>query len=410
MVFLSRLFAFAGVFGLFCTLSCTDGASGQIAASVHIPAPEKPKIDPALQAFVADYARFFADSMRLTGAPGAAVVIVKDSQVVFLKGYGLRDAGAADSIDAHTVFRVGSLSKGFAGVLAGITVQGGALRWDEPVQQRYPLFRLRDVEQARRVRLWHLLSHTSGLPYHAYTHLIEEDYPLDKIASEYFPQTRLGGREGEFYAYQNAAFSVAGEMLARASGETYAQLLREKIFLPAGMYDASSDYLSMQVRPNHALPHQWTGMGWQAAELSPGYYTNAGPAGGVNASASDMGQWLRVLLGYRPDIVADSTLEHVFQPVVRTDKERHIFPRWIGGDGAGYAMGWRVLTRGADTIVYHGGYVNGFRSEIAFNRADGIGVCILFNSNTELSKTCVPAFFARWSRHREAVLNDKKSS
>jgi beta-lactamase class C len=113
-----------------------------------------------------------------------------------------------------------------------------------------------------------------------------------------------------------------------------------------------------------------------------------------------MGEWLKLLLGHRPDMISDATLDKVFSPIISTSKERRIFPRWLGRDAASYAMGWRVLTDGPDTVIYHGGYVNGFKGEIAFNRRDDIGVCVLFNAHSELGKVCIPEFFQRWKLQR----------
>ncbi len=334
--------------------------------------------------------------MRLTNTPGAAIVLVKDSQIVFMQGYGLRSAGGRDSIDAHTVFRIGSLSKGFAGVLTGILVQDSLLSWDDPVQKHYPDFTLRDSNQAARVRLWHLLSHTSGLPYHAFTNLIEKGFRIPRIVVDYFPKAQVSGKEGEFHAYQNAALCVMEEVMLRKTGKTYPQLLAEKIFAPAGMKCASCDFESICREQNKALPQVATGWGgWHADSISPMYY-NAAAAGGVNASIADMGQWLVTLLGYRPDIVSAATLDRVFQPVVKTDKERRIFPHWLRRDAASYALGWRVLDNQGETILYHGGYVNGYKSEIALDRREGIGICVLFNAHTEMSSACIPAFFEQW--------------
>jgi len=354
------------------------------------------KLPSHLEAFIAEYVRYFEDSMRLTNTPGAAMVIVKDSQIVFIHCYGPRIVGRQDSIDEHTVFRIGSLSKGFAGVLTGILVQDSLMRWDDPVQKYYPAFSLKDRKQAARIQLWHILSHTTGLPYHAFTNLIEKDFSIPRIVTDYFPQAPISGKEGAFYAYQNAALCVIEEVMLRQTGKTYPQVLAEKIFAPAGMQCASCDFESIFREQNKTLPHFATGLGtWRADSISPLYY-NAAAAGGVNASISDMGEWLKLLLGHRPDIVADSTLDRVFHPVVKTDKERRIFPHWLSRDAASYALGWRVLDNNGETIIYHGGYVNGYKSEIAFDRRDGIGICVLFNAHTPLSNACIPAFFERW--------------
>lgn len=375
--------------------ACADAP----AQAVALP-PVRPTGLPAqLQAFINDYDRYFRSEMAATQTPGAAVVIVKGGEVVFLSGYGVRAAGAADSVDAHTVFRIGSLSKGFAGILTGMLVQDSVLDWEEKVQRRFPEFTLRDPEQARRIRLWHLLSHTTGLPYHAYTNLIERGFDTRRIITEYFPKAPVSGKEGVFFSYQNAAFCAIEEVMLGATGKNYQQLISEKIFSPAGMLDASCAYADIMSKQDKALPHFQTGAGWRSGEISKEYY-NSKAAGGVNASIADMGEWLKLLLGHRPDMIDGATLDKVFSPIISTSKERRIFPRWLGRDAASYALGWRVLTDGPDTVIYHGGYVNGFKGEIAFNRRDDIGICVLFNAHSELGKTCIPEFFQRWKLQR----------
>lgn len=388
------------------TPTCTQAPAAPVSsvAPAFLPALVLPTPNPPLEEFVAKYDRYFAEQMARTGTPGAAMVIVKDSQVVFQRGYGLRAVGAPDSVSTNTVFRIGSLSKGFAGVLSGILVSQGTLRWDEPVKQLVPAFRLRDRVQTGRIQLWHLLSHTTGLPYHAYTHLLEQGYDIPTLMRTRFPVVPLAWKEGGTYSYQNAVFCVVEEMMKAATGQTYQTLLNEKIFRPAHMRTASCDYASMNGTVDKALPHVPVRGGWRPDIITSHYY-NATAAGGVNASIADMGEWLKVLLGQRPEVVSTATLDEVFRPVVKTGRERRIFPQWIGKDDASYALGWRVLERGGDTILYHSGSVNGFRAEIALNRRDGIAVCMLFNACTPIGRDCVPAFFDQWNDSRMAVLD-----
>jgi beta-lactamase class C len=397
---ISRLAFFSGLFALALSQNgCIEDVASKPVNPVH---HASPPVDPELQAFLKDYRQFFEASMALTQTPGAAVVVVKGDSIIFQQGFGVKKIGVTDSVDLHTVFRIGSLSKGFAGILTGILVQNGLLHWDEPVQHYYPAFTLRDHNQAKRMVLWHLLSHTTGLPYHAFTSLIERGFDTKKIVAEYFPQAPISGKEGVFFSYQNAAFCVIEEVMQGATQKTYPQLLQENVLSPAKMHFASCDFQSMQNCQDKALPHFWIGNTWRSDTISRAYY-NAAAAGGVNASIADMGEWLKLLLGHKPEIISLNTLEKVFSPVVQTGKERRTFPRWINREDASYAMGWRVLHHNNDTIIYHGGYVNGFRSEIAFNRRDNIGICILFNASSDLCSTSVPAFFDRWDAVRSKI-------
>ncbi|MCF8244660.1 MAG: beta-lactamase family protein [Saprospiraceae bacterium] len=385
------------ILGLTMFAACThsDPPSKPMGAFLR---PSPPPLDPNLEVFLKDYHRYFEDSMILTLTPGAAVVIVKDSQVVFIKGYGYRAEGRPERVDEHTVFRIGSLSKGFAGILTGMLVEEGNLKWTDKVQQYLPDFNMRDPEQAQRLEVRHLLTQTTGLPYHSFSNLIERGYDSSYVLSQY-PLAKLAGKEGDYFSYQNAAFSLIEPILGQATGKPFNQLLEEKIFHPLGMGNASSDYEGIVNSPNHALPHHYRRPGWAADSITHRYYKFAA-AGGVNASVSDMGEWLKALLGHQPTVIPAKVLKDAFTPVIGTGLERPTLQGFIDRDSAFYAKGWRILEHGSDTLVYHAGFVNNFLCEIALNQRDGIGICVLFNAPSPLAGKCIPAFFRRWEKVR----------
>ena len=384
--------------------SCLDSKPGNRAAET-LPASQDSNgqaLSPSLQRLLSDYHRYFEEEMQETGTPGAAIVIVKDGEILLRRGYGVRESGTADSVDINTVFRIGSLSKGFAAVLTGIFQERGWLSWEDPVQQYYPSFSLKDPEQASRIKIWHLLSHTTGMPYHAFDNLSEMGYDLETIVKDHFPTASLYCREGESYRYQNVAFSVIEPVLETVSGKSYPELLDEYIFKPGGLGSASSGLEPMLSSGNVALPHRRGGNGYAPDKVSARYYDLVA-AGGVNASISDMGEWLRLLMGARPEIVGEKTLAEIYCPVIGTGTERRIFAGWVERNQAHYGLGWRVLNPGNDTIIYHAGYVNNYHSEIAFSQRDNIGICVLFNANSPMKRACIRKFFELWEECREEM-------
>jgi beta-lactamase class C len=387
--YLMQAFVFLSSILLVCCYNTTAPKPVDIASKKEM---VKAKLDPELQGRLTAYSDWFEREMQFNGSPGAALVIVKDSSIVLAKGFGVKKNGMQGSVDAETIFRIGSLSKGFAGVCSAILVQEGKFGWEDPMQKHYPEFELRDKAQTKRICIKHVLSQSTGLPYHAYTNLLEEGWGVPRIIKEYFPKARLGGKEGSFYAYQNVAFCAIEAVIQRTSGADYPTLLRERIFKPLGMSTASCDFASIRFAPNHALPHFWAGSYWASDSISPLYY-DAVAAGGVNASITDMGKWLTLLLGHQPQVLSARGLDPVFQPRISTEKERQVLRGWVSGKEAAYGFGWRILTPGTDTIVYHAGYVNGFRSEIAFNRKAQVGVCAIFNAAAPMAVDVVPEFF-----------------
>ncbi|MEM1119711.1 MAG: serine hydrolase domain-containing protein [Bacteroidota bacterium] len=362
--------------------------------------PEIPT-NPHLEAFVETYLQQFEQLFIETNTPGAALAIVRNDEVLHLSGYGVKSVVAKDSVDAHTVFRIGSLSKGFASVLAGILVEKGELKWTDKVQHFVPEFVLKDSAQSRRVNLIHLLSQSSGLPYHAYTNLVEAGLDVKNIAQQ-FRSVNLISQEGEIYAYQNAAYSLIGPVLEKVRREPLATIFEKELFEPLGTNYTSTNYESLTTTPNLALPHSGGADSWHHRKLSKKYY-NAIPAGGINASISDMAKWLKLLLGNRPDIISNKTLTAIFQPRIDTKNKRRYFKDWAMVDGTYYGMGWRVLTNERDTFIYHGGYVNGYRGEILIHPREDLGICVLANAPSKLPNRAIPAFLETYAEKRDAI-------
>ncbi len=380
-----------GVF--FC--SCGDEASnlseqtGQVAGLT----PEQK----AQAIFLKNFESFFKVQLEAAKCPGAAFVIVKDSTVIFEKGFGVKSSGSKDAVDIHTVFRLASLSKGFTGILTGKMVQEGFLGWDDKVKEIIPAFSLKDRRQAARITVKNLLTHTTGLPRHAYTNLIEAGQTIDEIIPQ-FARVKLIGKEGELFAYQNAAFSIIEKILQKKTGLEFQTLLADQLFKPAGMKNASASYEVFIQNNNIASPHDWNAAdsSFYPVPVTRKYY-NTASAGGINASIHDMGIWLQILLGARPEIVSNETLDAVFAPFIESQNESRFF-QWEGVTRSSYGMGWRIFEFEGAELVYHGGYVNDYRSEIAIDRKNKIAVCALFNAPNPVASTIVPEFFKAFWR------------
>jgi beta-lactamase class C len=349
-------------------------------------------MDDALTSYLDEFALNFEEGLNDLQIPGAAVVIVKDGRIVFQQGFGVKERGKPELVDENTVFRLGSVSKGFASVLAGVMAEEGVVGWDHPVSRYLMDFRLNDPEQTGRVQVRHLLSHTTGLPRHAYTNLVEDGLPMNRIIPR-FEQVPLIGNEGFQHAYQNAAYSVIESILEFQTGTDFNTLLHEKLFDPLEMEFASANHAGIFNSENRASPHLFHSRtrGRVPVPITNKYY-NAVSSGGINASASDMGKWLLLLTGHYPEIISEEALSEIFEPVA-TIRNRRFSRHWEGVNQSHYAMGWRVLDNNGQKIVYHGGYVNGYRSEIAFSPEDGTGICILVNTNTNYPLTVIPDFF-----------------
>ncbi|MBI3482716.1 MAG: beta-lactamase family protein [Bacteroidetes bacterium] len=331
-------------------------------------------------------------------APGAALAVLKDTSIIFLKGYGLREFGQPDSIDARTVFRIGSVSKSVTATLCTVLVNEGVIHWDDPVMEYLPDFKLKSEDATRKLTLRHLLSHTEGLPYHAYTDMVDKSAPVDTLI-DYLQDLDLIAEPGQIYSYQNVGFSLIGKVIEAATKKTFEEVLTEKLFRPLHMVDASASFQKIAKNKNSAKPHQLT----QPLKISEAYYSVA-PAGGVNASAQDMALWLKELLTQKANVLTKERLTEIFEPQVQATVRNLNFFKWKRLRKSFYGLGWRVISfADGDTLLYHGGLVNNYRCEVAVNLKTKTAVALLVNSPGLLANQGVPQFFKIYDRYLDSI-------
>jgi beta-lactamase class C len=325
---------------------------------------------------------------------GTGVSVVIEDRVVYEKTFGFSDFQKKIPLTTNSVFRIGSLSKTFTGVLAGILEQDGKISFDDHVKKYIPEFELRNDTFTQQLKLSHLLSHSSGLPYHSYTNLVEAALPLKKIIP-YFKDIKTLEVPGVQYSYQNAAFALSGEVMSRATGRKISDLFKEELFKPLNMTNTSVDYLSISSKKSTAYPHIKSGDGWSVRKLNRKYY-NSIPAGGVNISTGDMSKFLKLLLGQNPSLISKETLTHITKPYIKTNVTYRYYTKWPMFSDSYYGLGWRIHTfqnetsSSVDTLYHHGGMVNGYRSEIAFDPKEEFAIAVMFNSTSNFSKDVIP--------------------
>lgn len=324
---------------------------------------------------------------------GAGVSIVQGDSILLSNGYGKRHIDSDQQIDGETAFRLGSLSKGFAGVLSASIKNDGLINWNDNIKKYLPEFELGGNHIAK-ITIAHILSHSSGTPYHSYTDLLESGMALEKIAPRFKDVVPIS-EPGNLYSYQNALFAFSGTIIEKATRGKFGNTMDKKLFKPLGMDHATTNHDDFISNENIAYPHQKTNHSWRSLQLTD-KYDNAIAAGGVNASSLDMAKWMRFLLGHNPEVLDQAALQDVFKPQVDIKGKRKYYQRWKGHQSSFYGFGWRIHTfknsetDKESTIIHHGGSVNDYRNEIAIFPEDDLGICVLFNSNTHLASTVIP--------------------
>ena len=178
---------------------------------------------------------YFDKAIAVGDIVGAGVSIVKGDSIVLSEGYGKRSMNSSVGVNGETVFRLGSLSKGFTGILVANLETEGKVDWQDKVSDFVPGFKLGDINNTNKVTLANVLSHSSGPPYHCYTDLVEAGLPLKDIAKR-FTAVKPISKPGTSYSYQNAMFALSSEMLYKATGVDIKTSLSQKFFKPLGMF------------------------------------------------------------------------------------------------------------------------------------------------------------------------------
>jgi len=373
------------------TIFVSRGTESIETISAQVPGPSFAERDPVhLSPPFREFVQFMEQELDSTQTVGAAFTIVHEGDVVYTGTYGVREKGSLNEVDEHTLFRMASVSKGFAGVLASILEQDGAFSLNDRVVEYYPGFQLKDSVNTADLTIRNLLSHTSGLVPYAFDNLVEADQDLPTII-ERLDEVDISAPPGELYGYQNVMFSMLDPIVRKTTGIPYQELLQERIFNPLGMTDASAGPVDMDRNPNLAYPHVRTKNGYAALHPHEGYY-NVLPAAGVNASISDMGNWLLALLGYKPEWMSDSVLNNISTPVIYTPLKWQYTRYWKPFRERYYSLGWRIYNYQGRQIIYHGGYIRGYRAEIAFCPSEDVGIAFMQNSPNNLASRCVPTF------------------
>jgi beta-lactamase class C len=347
-------------------------------------------------------------NIEQSGAVGGAVVITYKGQIALIKCFGAKKAGENSAVDKNTIFRLASVSKTVTGVLAGILAAEKTINLDDKVVDYIPEFKLKFQESTNSIKIKHLLSHTSGLVPHAFDIMVEDQVPLEQIMQR-LNEVEIVSPPGLVYAYQNVMFSLFDPITEVKTKKSFQTIVKEKVFEPFGMKNATTDFESFQNNENKAFPHQKSENGYFPIKLNNRYYVTA-PAAGVNASIADLGQFLIAISGKEDNLFSNEARKIVFTPQIESHLKTSYYKNWDKIESKHYAIGWRIIDYKDHTIAHHGGYVLGYQSEIAVCEEEEVGIAILTNSPNSFFSLDVPTFFNLFFEHKNKLAQEKLKS
>jgi CubicO group peptidase (beta-lactamase class C family) len=313
--------------------------------------------------------------------PGIAIAIVKDTSVVYAKGFGVREVGKPDAVTPRTLFAIGSSSKAFTAASIAMLVDEGKLKWDDPAARHVTNFQMYDPYVTRELTVRDLLSHRSGL---SRGDLVW--YGSDLSRDEIVHRARFLAPTWSLrstFGYQNIMYITAGQAIQQVSGKSWDDFVAERIFAPLGMAESNTSVRDLAGKPDVASPHALLDDTLRAVPWRN--IDNAGAAGSINSNVLDMAKWVRFQLdsarwGGKPLIQMGNFLAmrtpHTLIPVDtgarRVNPHRHF---------RSYGLGWFLEDYRGREVVHHGGNIDGMSALVGMMPEERVGFVILTNMN-----------------------------
>lgn len=334
-------------------------------------------------AITTELAAFTERMLAQFKVPGAAVAVVQDGKVVYLNGFGVRNAATNEPLTPQTRMMIGSTGKSLTTMMMATLVDDGAMSWDTPAQHILPSFAVKDSALSERITMRNLVCACTGVPrrdleliFHG-NHLSAEDIVASLSSFEFY--TKIG----EAFQYSNQMVASGGYIATVAAGhapgnlfEDYGATLKARVLDPIGMPDTTLSFADVEAGGNYAVPHSRdlaVDSAYLPRPLSIEQALMAGgPAGTHWSTAQDMANYMITELnrGVAPNgkrVVSAQNLQVTWQPQVPVDATTQ------------YGLGWFVGEYKQQPLIHHGGNTLGFTSDFAFLPEANLGILVLAN-------------------------------
>ncbi len=314
---------------------------------------------------------YINEAMKDWEMPGFAVSIVKDDSVIFAKGYGLREYGKEEKVDANTLFVIASCSKAFTTAALAILVDRGKIKWDDRVIDYLPDFQMYDPWVTNEFTIRDLVTHRSGLATFSGDFLwLGSNYDRKEVirrARYLKPVSSFRSK----YGYQNIMFITAAEIIETVTDTSWGDFIKNHFLNPLKMTNTNTSYKELATTENKAKAHYR-----KNGEIK--VYTdiqkdNAGGALGINSSVNDLAQWIRLQLN-RGKI--DSVV------IFSEEQSKEMWSNQTALGEMNYGLGWFIRYRNGKKMLYHGGGMPGMISTVVLIPEENFGFAILSNMET----------------------------
>jgi CubicO group peptidase (beta-lactamase class C family) len=329
-------------------------------------------------------------------APGLAVLVQRNGRTSFEKGYGVRDLRTNTRIDPPTNFRLASFTKQFTAMAIMLLVHDKKLRYDETLKEIFPDF----PAYGKTITIRNLLNHTGGLPDYEDLMAAAETSRNSRI---WTPERQIHDAEvlsmleaesqgkfppGTSWSYSNSGYVVLGLVVAKASGQSYGDFLRARIFAPLRLDHTIVYQKGKNEVANRAFGHSQALSGhgpetplFQETDQSPTSATLGD--GGIYSNLEDLAKWDDALRNHT--LLSAEEMKPALVPRRLANGQPTLWPveahddNLYPGRPVSYGFGWFLDPYQGHPRMWHTGSTMGFRTIIERLTADYLTIIILAN-------------------------------
>ena len=305
-------------------------------------------------------------------AAGMSVAIVKGRDTLVLKGYGKADLELDVPTPARAVYEIGSVTKQFTASAILMLQEEGKLSLDDDISKYLPDY----PTQGHRISVRQLLNHTSGIK--GYTEIpkfgaiMTRHLPKDSLVA-LFKDEKFDFAPGVAMVYNNSAYFLAGLIIEKVSGQSYADFVKQHLFDRVGMTD--SRYCSeSEITPRKAHGYDMGPKGLQIKGFMDHTYPYS--AGSLCSTVGDLLAWNRALHGGK--VLSAASYAQLTGPSTLND-----------GTKLRYGLGIAMHDFGGHRVIEHGGGINGYLSESSYFPDQDAVIIVLINSAGPVSPNAV---------------------
>jgi CubicO group peptidase (beta-lactamase class C family) len=264
--------------------------------------------------------------------PGVTVGFIKDGQI-WVKAFGLSDVENKVPSKPESAYRYASVQKSMTAVAVMQLVEAGKMDLDAEVQRYVPYF----PKKKWPVTIRELLTHTAGIPHYVNRDVEQhfKEHKDTKQAVAVFADFDLLFQPGTKFSYSSYGYDLLGAAIEGASGQTYADYMRDHVWLPAGMKDTRMD------DPLDLIPNRVRGYQLQDGKLKNSEFIDVSSrfaAGGTRGTVPDLLRFMQALNSGR--LLSEKSRKLLYTPPRLADGS-------VGGlpHTDGYAMGWNLMKK-----------------------------------------------------------------